>query len=138
MTDAAPPADDTAPTHYDPYRMHSLEQILTLFDGGAFLATFMNQHAELMLAMREHAETHNKGASASLSLQIGYKMNTAGDVTMTATKAFTPPKEPASSSGAYIDKNGDLTLFNPMMRQMQRPLREVTPHDPETGEVRDV
>lgn len=130
---SAPP-----PPEHDPYKMRSLEQILSLFDGGDFLVGIMDEHADLLQQMLDHAEKHRKGAKGSMSIQVNYAMNAAGDVSMTATKQFTPPKEPAASTTGFVTDQGELTLYSPMMRQMHTAPRDVTPHDPETGEVRDI
>ncbi|MEP5730305.1 MAG: hypothetical protein ABJL67_13165, partial [Sulfitobacter sp.] len=76
MNDDAP----ALPEAHDPYRMRSLEQILSLFDGGQFIADFMSEHAELMQKMLEHAENHRKGAKGSMSITVNYALNASGDL----------------------------------------------------------
>lgn len=123
---------------HDPYTMRSLEQILSLFDGGEFLAELMAGHKQLQQDLLDHSEVHgNKGCQGKMTLNVAYALGKSGDVSMSATVSFTPPKKPASSAAAYLDGNGELTLFSPMLRRMNEPVRDVTPHDPETGEVRD-
>lgn len=131
-----PEQNDVTP--HDPYRMTSLEQILTLFDGGEFLAEVMQGHEDLMRDLLDHNAEHGpKGCKGAMQISVGYTVGNAGDVGMSATVTFTSPKKPPSSAAAYIDDAGHLTLYSPMMRRMQTPVRDITPHDPETGEVRD-
>lgn len=139
MPKAKPPAKINPPDPQDPYKMRSLEQILTLFDGGHFLSETMESHKQLMQDLLDHNAEHGpKGCSGSMTIQISYAVGNAGDVGMSATSSFKNPKKPPSSASAYINDSGELTLYSPMMARMQQPPRDVTDYDPETGEVRDV
>jgi hypothetical protein len=138
MAQQKPPTDETAIQPHDPYKMRTLEQILSLFDGGDFLRETMDEHQELQIALLEHKDAHGtKGCQGSLTIQISYALGKSGDVSMGATRTIKKPKKPASSAAAFINDDGELTLYSPFLRQMQRPVRDVTPHDPETGEIRD-
>lgn len=133
------PTEVARPDPHDPYKMKTIQEILTLFDGGDFLAEVMTGHQQLMQDLRNHIEEHGpKGCTGSMTLQLGYAVGNAGDVGMSATVKFQPPKKPASSAAAFINDAGELTLYSPMMRRMAEPVRDVTDYDPETGEVRDV
>ncbi len=123
----------------DPYKMRSLEQVLTLFDGGDFLRKIMSGHGDLMQDLLDHNEEHGpKGCKGSMTIQVGYAVGNAGDVGMSATVTFNAPKRPPSSAAAFINDAGELTLYSPMMRRMHQPPRDVTTnYDPETGEIRD-
>jgi hypothetical protein len=138
MTQQKPPAAINAVEPHDPYKMRTLEQIIMLFDGGGFMAEIMEGHKKLMQDMLEHhAEHGSKGCKGTMTLQVDYGVGKTQDVGMGATVTFKAPKKPASGGHAYINDNGELTVFSPMMRQMQRPVRDATDYDPETGEVRD-
>ncbi len=76
--------------------------------------------------------------NGTMTIKLKYGVGNAGDVGMGATVDFVPPSKPPSSAAAYINDAGELTLYNPMMAQMQGGIRDVSQHDPETGEVRDV
>ena len=134
-----PPTEIARPDPPDPYKMRGLEQILSLFDGGNFLAELMDGHKQLQLDLLEHNETHGaKGCNGTMNIQINYAVGNAGDVGMGASVTFKPPKKPPSSAAAYINDNGELTLYSPMMRQMQRPVRDASEvYDQDTGEIRD-
>ena len=69
---------------------------------------------------------------------VGNPIGKQGDVDMGATVNFNAPKAPPASASAFIDENGQMTLYSPLMKRMHGGVRDVTPHDPETGEVRDV
>lgn len=134
----APPLAEPDP--HDPFKMRTLEQILTLFDGGEFLAETMEKHRQLMVDLIEHnAEFGPKGCDGSVTIKIKYAVGNAGDVGMSARATFESPKRPPSSAAAFINDAGELTLYSPMMRRMQTPIRDVTEpdHDFETGEIRD-
>ncbi|MEP3297600.1 MAG: hypothetical protein ABJO27_14205 [Pseudoruegeria sp.] len=136
-----PPAKVNQVEPHDPYKMRTLEQILYLFNGGDFLEEIMSGHKTLMQDLLDHNAEHGpKGCSGAMTIQLSYTVGNAGDVGMGATVAFKPPKKPPSSAGAYITDAGELTLYSPMMKQMQQPIRDVQDagYDPETGEVRDV
>lgn len=133
----APPQIDKEP--HDPFKMRTIEQILTLFDGGDFLTEVMTGHQGLMQDLLEHADLHGtKGCNGTMNIQLSYAVGNSGDVGMGATVTFKAPKKPPSSASAYINTKGELTLYSPMMARMHRPVRDVSDHDPETGEVRDV
>ena len=138
MTKRKPTEEAPKPDKADPFKMRTIEQILTLFDGGDFLAEVMTGHQTLMQDLLEHnAEHGSKGCDGTMTLQISYAVGNAGDVGMGATVTFKPPKKPPSSAAAYINDAGELTLYSPMMARMHRPVRDVSGFDPETGEVRD-
>ena len=124
---------------HDPFAIRGFEQLLTLFDGGDFLAQFMADHHDLLQQMQDHNdEFGHKGAKGSFSLTVSYELGGAGDLGMKAQADFKGPKKPASQAAAYVDGQGQMTLYSPMMKRMHSGVRDVTPHDPETGEVRDV
>jgi hypothetical protein len=56
---------------------------------------------------------------------------------MGATVTFKAPKKPAASAAAFINDNGELTLYSPFMAKMHKPIRDVNTYDAETGEIRD-
>ncbi|WP_456390429.1 hypothetical protein [Profundibacter sp.] len=138
MTDKKPPAKINAPEPHDPYQIRTIEQILGLFDGGGFLAEVMEGHKKLQTDLLDHKDEHGtKGCEGTMTIQIKYALGKQGDVGMGATANFKPPKKPPSSASAYIGDDGKLTLFSPMMARMQSGIRDVTDHDPETGEIID-
>jgi hypothetical protein len=118
--------------------MRTFEQILALFDGGDFLEKLLDGHRQLQLDLLEFKDEHGaKGCEGSLTLKIDYALGKSGDVAMGATVTFKPPKKPPASAAAYIGEDGELTLYSPLLARMQRPVRDVTDFDSETGEVRD-
>lgn len=138
MAKKTPSTEVARPAQNDPYKMRTLEQILTLFDDGDFLDKVMDGHKQLQLDLLEHkAENGTKGCSGSMTITVNYALGKSGDVAMGATVAFKAPKKPPSSAAAYINDNGELTLYSPFMSRMHQPVRDVTDYDPETGEVRD-
>lgn len=138
MTAHQPPAI-TKPEPNDPYKMRSIEQILSLFDSGDFLKQLMTDHRQLQIDLLEHKAEHGaKGCSGSMTITLNYALGNSGDVAMGATASFKGPKKPPSSAAAFINDKGELTLYSPFMKQMHQPPRDVSDYDPETGEVRDV
>ena len=131
----APPATrDPA----DPYKMRTLEQILSLFDGGDFLAEVLAGHRQLQLDLLEHKDEHGtKGCNGTMTLQVNYALGKSGDVAMGAAVTFKAPKKPPSSAAAFINDDGDLTLYSPLLARMQSPVRDAADYDAETGEVID-
>lgn len=124
---------------HDPFAIRTIEHLFSLFDGGDFLAEVLDGHRKLQIDMLEHKELHGtKGCKGSMTITINYALGKQGDVDMGATCNFSPPKAPPASASAFIDEKGQMTLYSPMMKQMHSGIRDVTPHDPETGEVRDV
>ncbi|XAT57872.1 hypothetical protein GN241_11170 [Rhodobacteraceae bacterium IMCC1335] len=139
MTQHKPPAEITKAEPHDPYKMRTIEQILALFDGGDFLIEVLEGHKTLQLDLLEHKAEHGtKGCNGSMTLQVNYALGKSGDVAMGASVSFKAPKKPASSAAAFINDDGELTLYSPFMAKMHQPVRDVSDHDPETGEVRDV
>lgn len=124
---------------HDPFSIRSVEQLFSLFDGGEFLTSFMSDHRELLMDMQDHNDQYgHKGAKGSFSISVSYELGGAGDLGMKISADFKGPKKPASNAAAYVDGQGQMTLYSPMMKRMHGGVRDVTPHDPETGEVRDV
>ncbi len=137
MADKKPPARINPPDPHDPFKMRTLEQILSLFDGGEFLDGVVKDHQQLLVDLIEHHERHGGKTAGSMTLTVNYALGKAGDVAMGAKCEFKAPKKPASSAAAYINDKGELTLYNPFMARMHQPVRD-TNYDPDTGEVRDI
>ena len=138
MTQPKPPSKVSVPEPHDPYKMRTIEQILALFDGGNFLAEVLDGHRRLQLDLLEHKDEHGtKSCEGTMTLKLSYALGKSGDVAMGATVTFKPPKKPPSSAVAFINDQGDLTLFSPLMARMQTPVRDATLHDTYTGEIRD-
>ncbi|TFL16404.1 hypothetical protein [Jannaschia formosa] len=131
---------DDAPRPRDPYAIRTLEQLLTLFDGGDFAEQTLRKHRELMIDLREHLDRHGtKGCQGEVAITVRFALGNNGDVSMAAETKIKPPKTPPATAASYVDEDGGLTLFSPLMRKMQPGPRDVTDaYDPETGEVRDV
>lgn len=139
MTNRKPPTRINPPEPHDPYKLRSLEQIFQLFDGGDFLAEVLEGHKQLQRDLLDHREQHGtKGCDGTMTLKINYALGKSGDVAMGATAEFKSPKKPPSSAAAFINDDGELTLYSPFMRRMHEPVRDATPYDPETGEIRDI
>ena len=130
----------SVPEPHDPYRLRTLEQILSLFDGGDFLVDLLESHRKLQQDLLDHKETHGpKGCKGSMTITIQYELGKSGDVAMGATSAFKGPKRPESSAAAFINDAGELTLYSPFMARMHQPVRDICDsYDPDTGEIRDV
>jgi len=134
-----PPTEVAQPEPHDPYAIRSVEHLLSLFNNGEFLKEFMSGHRDLLQQMQDHNDDFgNKGAKGSFSISVSYEMGGAGDLGMKASADFKGPKKPASQAAAFVDQQGEMTLYSPMMKRMHSGVRDVTPHDPETGEVRDL
>jgi hypothetical protein len=71
-----------------------------------------------------------------MTIKVDYALGKSGDVSMGAAVSFKSPQKPASSAAAYLNDNGELTLYSPFMARMHQPIRDVTDHDPETGTAR--
>lgn len=138
MTRKKPPTDIARADPHDPYKMRTLEQILSLFDGGDFLAEVLQGHRQLQLDLLEHKDANGtKGCEGKMTIEVKYALGKQGDVAMGATVAFKAPKKPPSSAAAFINDDGELTLYSPLLARMHRPVRDVSDFDPETGEIRD-
>lgn len=126
-------------TTYDPYAIRTIEQLFSLFDNGDFLTDVMTGHRQLQIDMLDHKDLHGtKGCSGSMTITVNYALGKQGDLDMGATVNFKAPKPPPASGAAFIDERGEMTLYSPLMKRMHGGVRDVTPHDPETGEVRDI
>lgn len=139
MANRKPPTETTKIERHDPYKMRSLEQILALFDGGEFLTEIMDGHKKLQIDLLEHNDLHgSKKCQGSMTIKVDYALGKSGDVSMGAAVSFKSPQKPASSAAAYLNDQGELTLYSPFMARMHQPIRDVSDHDHETGEVRDI
>lgn len=142
MTQEKPPTETAASSEvvdHDPYAIRSIEQLFALFDGGEFMKDILSGHKDLQVAMVDHKDEHGtKGCKGSMTITVNYALGKQGDLDMGATVNFTHPKAPPSSAAAFVDDKGNLTLYSPLMAKMRPGLRDVTPHDPLTGEVRDI
>ncbi|MGJ8529664.1 hypothetical protein [Maritalea sp.] len=123
---------------HDPYKMRSLEQILSLFDGGEFLGDLLAGHRQLQHDLLDHRAEHGaKDCKGTMTIKVDYALGKSGDVAMGARVEFKSPKKPPANAAAYINDDGELTLYSPLLTRMQQPVRDVPNHDPETGEIRD-
>lgn len=139
MTAQKPPSTTLQAERHDPYRMRSIEWLLSLFDGGDFLREVMEGHKQLQIDLIEHKEQHGtKGCQGTMTITVGYALGKSGDVNMGAEVKFKAPKKPPSSATAFLGEDGELTLYSPMMARMQPTPRDATNYDPVTGEVRDI
>ena len=132
----------------DPYAIRTFEQFLALLDNGDFLDQLTTAHQDMLAGLYAHFEEHgNVGCKGVITVKLGYEMNKLADVLMYGDLAVKEPKRPVAAAAAYTDDQGKLSLYSPLMRQRDNGVRDVTvdvqavdvtPHDPETGEVRDV
>lgn len=99
--------------------LRSLDQILGIFENGDYQPEVLDKLAELHRKMMDHREQHRGKTRGSFVLTIDYELGKHGDVSMTSTCNIKPPKAPPSSAVAFITDDGDLTLFSPMLRQME-------------------
>lgn len=123
---------------YDPYAIRDFAQLMQLPDGGDFLKQFQTDHNELMGQLRDHVDEFGIAARGSFQINFSYALGTGSDLAIEAKASFTPPKKPSSKGAAYLGNQGEMTLYSPMMKKMHAGVRDVTPHDPDTGEVRDI
>lgn len=135
---AKTPSAPTRQEEHDPYAIRSIEQLMTLPDGGEFLLQFLEDHKELMAQLHEHMSEYGSKAKGSFQINFTYELGTGSDLGIEAKASFTPPKKPSSKGAAFVGQQGEMTLYSPMMKRMYSGIRDVTPHDPETGEVRDI
>ena len=138
MMTARKPTEQPTHQEHDPFAIRTFEHLMTLPDGGEFLHEFNVDHRELMEALKEHVAVYGSKAKGSFQLNFSYELGTGSDLAIEAKASFTPPKKPASKGAAYLGEQGEMTLYSPLMKKMHGGVRDVTPHDPETGEVRDV
>lgn len=131
---------DHPPSLHDPYRIRSLEQLFQLFDAGQFVADVLDKHRQLQIDLIAYRDQHgSKGASGTMTLTVAYAMGKSGDVQMAAKAEFKSPKKPPASASAYIGEDGEMTLFSPLLRRMQHPVRDAgVNYDPTTGEIRNI
>lgn len=112
--------------------LRTMDQILGIFNNGEFLPEVIEKMAELQRKMAEYRAVHSGKAKGTFTIQIAFEQNKMGDVTMVAVCETKAPKAPPSSAVAYVTEDGLLTLYSPMLAQMQ--VRDT--FDPETGEIR--
>ncbi|ETA54002.1 hypothetical protein [Ponticoccus alexandrii] len=139
MTKERAAAPHITPEPSDPYKLHSLEKLLSVFDAGTFHDSFMRDHRDLLQDLQDHREEYgHKGCKGEFTLRVSYVVRESGDVHMVAERKFKGPQKPASQSSAFINQSGMLTLYNPLLAQMQRPVRDASEtYDAETGEIID-
>lgn len=138
MTRKKPTTEIGRANPHDPYKMRTIEQILSLFDGGDFLAEVLTGHRQLQIDLLDHKAEHGtKGCEGTMTIKVSYALGKQGDVAMGATCTFKAPKKPPSSAAAFINDEGELTLYSPLLARMQTPVRDAQDYDPETGEIFD-
>jgi len=112
-----------AASSHDRFRLQSLEKILSIFDGGAFMDEVLIGHRQLQMDPLDHKEEHGtKGCQGSMTITVNYALGKSGDVGMGAAVAFKAPKKPPASAGAVMDIMEDIMNcpyclpadFNPM------------------------
>ncbi|APZ53713.1 hypothetical protein [Salipiger abyssi] len=113
----------------DDFELRTFEQQLALLDQGAFLTEMQDKLRELQVTLREYQQAYGGKPKGTLTLTLQYQLQKSGDVELTGTFDTKAPKAPAASGVAYADDQGRLSLYSPMMKQMQSGLRDVTSPD---------
>lgn len=133
----------------DPYAVRTFDQFLQLFDNGDFLQRLEEEHKAMCKALFEHYEANGEqGCKGMMTIKVAYQMPKLADLQVAAQVESKTPKPRPAMAAMYGDEQGNLSLYSPLMKQRDTGLRDVqtvdaqardvTPHDPETGEVRDV
>lgn len=115
--------------------IRSLDQLISLLDGGDFLKEIMDKNAKLQRELLDYREQHGGKPKGEMKLILKYELAKSGDVVITGDIDFKPPKPPPASGVAFVDDKGQLSPHSPLLSRMQ-----AGPHDtfdPDTGEIQD-
>lgn len=77
----------------------------------------------LLKKLRDHAETNNSTASGKLTIELGFRIDARGVVTVGHSVEAVEPKTKRAPATMWLTKGGNLTPENP--RQMSLGLRTV-------------
>lgn len=107
------------------YDLKTIDQILSLPDGGDFLMEIHDKHETLIESLSDHVEEQHKTASGSITIKIDYKLDRAGMFQIGAKCDIKEPAKPAASAVAWMGSSGRLTPANPAQSKME--IRDVSP-----------
>lgn len=113
--------------------IRSLDQLVTLLDGGNFLSEIMENTAKLQRELLDFREEHGGKPKGEMKLVLKYELAKSGDVVIQGEVEFKRPKSPPAAGVAYVDDDGNLTLHSPLMAKMRGGVRDA--FDPDTGEI---
>lgn len=139
MTAPKPPTQ-IAPRTSDIYAITDISRFFALFDGNEFATEFMQTVNKLIAECGDHMATHDsaKDAKGELTLKITCAPQRSGDMAFSAKVTTKAPAKPPASGTAYVGDDGRMTMASPLLQRMMGTPRDIkTPHDPDTGEVRD-
>ncbi len=101
------------------HQLRTLDQILSLADGGGFLADVLNEHQELQLSLVNHRQNYGGKAKGSLTLKISYELDGHGAVQQNCKLTVKQPEAPAAQYAKWMTDDGHLTPNNPRQTRMQ-------------------
>jgi len=138
MANKKSPAVVNAPEPHDPYTLRTLDQLTRVLDGGDFTRSVQDNLDDLKAAFDAHRENHpGTAGKGSFTLKLEFEVKPNGDTIIAGTSEIKRPKEPPATGAAHLGDGGEFSLGTPMMRRMDRPVRDVPNYDPDTGEIRD-
>lgn len=109
-----------------PFELRTADQILAMLDNGEFLQTFLEKHADLIIAMHEHQMNHGGKAKGKVTLTLSYVLDKQLSMSIEGEAKFEKPKAPKASATLWTTADGTLTPQNP--RQPSLPgIRDATP-----------
>lgn len=110
------------------HELRTLEQVLSLFDGGLFIDQLMLDHAKLIDAIALQVDSTQAAAGGSITIKLTYKQDRMGTLEMKAVKETVLPKDPPAKAIAWTTDDGMITPQNP--NQMRMDLRDASKSAP--------
>ncbi|ETX26619.1 hypothetical protein [Roseivivax isoporae] len=111
----------------DEFDIRSVDQLFALLDQGDFLAEIMDGNRDLQRVLLDHRAAFGGKPKGRMTITIDYELTKTGDVSIGGIVEFKRPKAPKASGVAYVNDQGDLSLYSPMMKRMK--VRDVTEGD---------
>ena len=109
-----------------PFELRTADQILAMLDNGDFLTGFLENHADLIIAMHEHQMNHGGKVKGKVTLSLNYTLDKQLTMMIEGDAKFDKPKAPKASATVWTTADGNLTPQNP--RQPALPgIRDVVP-----------
>ncbi|RBO54683.1 hypothetical protein DSD19_04720 [Rhodovulum sp. BSW8] len=106
--------------------LRTLDQVLSLLDGGDFLSGLLEENRNLIQALLTHQREYGGAPKGSLTIKLNYQLDRKCTLQITGDLDVRKPKEPKASTTAWITADGFVTPSNP--NQMRMEVRDAGGH----------
>jgi hypothetical protein len=99
--------------------MRSIDQLLSLADGGDYLPDLLDRIEANNVEMRQHTLDYQATAKAKVNISISLSLDRFGQIEMVIEDKITGPKPPKHKAVGWMTGTGGVTTHNPAQSRME-------------------